>query len=272
MPAKKRKPDRFCVFCGHTPGSAKHKEHVVPQWLIRATGTPKRMATFGPDPRTMQGRRFAFSRFKFPACESCNHRYSRFESSASRILSKLRQRQPLDGDELSHLLDWCDKVRVGVWLGMTMLDKNISAIRHRFFIDQRIAMHDRLLVIYKLPPREGLTLFGTVGPIFQYSPVAFAVAINEIVLFNVSTMGLCSKALGFPYPVNIEALELNHPGGFVCRVHPGEHASSYPVASDIWFPDGGVEVYQTAVLEGARDDPDHDSYNTEYFDDFSARD
>ena len=30
---------KVCIFCGNPP-SGKNKEHVIPQWLIRATGKP----------------------------------------------------------------------------------------------------------------------------------------------------------------------------------------------------------------------------------------
>ena len=38
----------FCIFFGASH-SAKTKEHIVPQWLLKLTGNPNRSAYFGRD-------------------------------------------------------------------------------------------------------------------------------------------------------------------------------------------------------------------------------
>ena len=64
--------EKVCIFCGERPAS-KNLEHVLPQWLIKLTGHPKRMAKFGYDKDFEKGgvvkRSFAFNAFKFPSCK-----------------------------------------------------------------------------------------------------------------------------------------------------------------------------------------------------------
>ncbi|WP_455289434.1 hypothetical protein [Vibrio parahaemolyticus] len=40
------KKKKYCVFCGEEPQN-KNKEHVLPQWLLKMTGAPKRVVNFG---------------------------------------------------------------------------------------------------------------------------------------------------------------------------------------------------------------------------------
>jgi hypothetical protein len=69
--------EEFCVFCGQFAES-KSKEHVLPQWLIKMTGEPKRIATLGVDfaKQPFAPRQFSFDTLTFPACSECNNGFS----------------------------------------------------------------------------------------------------------------------------------------------------------------------------------------------------
>src|SRR5258708_31907923 len=83
-------PKKICVFCGSAPES-KTREHVIPQWLIKLTGDPKRMANFHVDwkknPPTM--RQFAFDQFTYPACDTCNSAFAKLEDATQGIMISL---------------------------------------------------------------------------------------------------------------------------------------------------------------------------------------
>jgi hypothetical protein len=108
-----------CVFCGENPQS-KNKEHILPQWLLRLTGDPNREALLGADfqhyIRTgeLKQRKFAFSSFCFPACESCNTFYAKLEARVKPVIIKTINNQDLEFSEIIDLLDWFDKVRIGL--------------------------------------------------------------------------------------------------------------------------------------------------------------
>ncbi|GAG83166.1 unnamed protein product [marine sediment metagenome] len=107
--------EKVCVFCGNQPES-KTSEHVLPQWLIELTGNPKRKAEFGYkhlENGKLAKRKFSFDAFKFPACKSCNQSFSEFEAKTKGIAHKIITEDPLSSSELSTLLDWFDKIRIG---------------------------------------------------------------------------------------------------------------------------------------------------------------
>jgi hypothetical protein len=112
--------EKRCIFCGNPP-SAKNKEHIIPKWLIELTGDPKRewylgvkFGEPGKPPRV-----FSADQFQFPACESCNSRYSNLEGRARGCFVKLWDNKPLTAGEWDDLLDWFDKVRIGLFIGNT---------------------------------------------------------------------------------------------------------------------------------------------------------
>ena len=133
--------DKFCVFCGEKP-EEKSVEHIIPKWLIELTGNPKRKAYFGyqheikPHP---QRRTFSFDAFKFPSCASCNQKYSALEGSTKSIIEKMLAYDSISAADIKVLLDWFDKVRVGLWLGYQYLDENPAGITPKFYIEKRIA-------------------------------------------------------------------------------------------------------------------------------------
>lgn len=201
------KLDKFCVFCGKKPES-KNKEHIIPKWLIELTGDPNRVVEFGPvwneETLSLEEKKFAFDQFHFPACESCNLEHSLLEVRAKDIVQNLINESALSSEDFNVLLDWIDKIRVGLWLAYNYLQKNLSDIRPNYYISKRIGVKDRALFIYKSDSKgKGVTFSGVNAPAFQYYPICFSLRINHFCLFNLSTDFVVSKYLGLPYPKEI---------------------------------------------------------------------
>lgn len=199
--------EKFCVFCGKFPES-KNKEHVLPQWLIEMTGDPKRIATFGVDfgKQPFAPRQFSFDSLTFPACSECNGDFSRLEGATKPIVRALLSRQAVSASDLIVLLDWLDKVRVGLWLGYFYLDKNPLGITPSFHIENRVGQLDRAVAIIELAEAsDGLTFIGPESKFYQLSPTCFALRVNNMCLVNKSGISLCGRRLGFPFaePVRV---------------------------------------------------------------------
>jgi len=221
--------DSFCIFCGEQPTS-KTKEHVLPLWLLKLTGDPKRRVIVGPflSKRTEEAfRKQSFDSLHFPACGVCNNRFGNLEASAKDTVEKLLDEQPLSTGDIYVLLDWLDKVRVGLWLGFHQyLDENIHGIKPRFYISQRIGLLDRTVLIVAIKGHpKGLHFFGIQTPAFAYVPSCFALIINGYAFFNVSENLLLSEGLGLP---RLEAIMLID-GQINYGVGPGTDMVSTPV-------------------------------------------
>jgi hypothetical protein len=78
------------------------------------------------------------------------------------------------------LLDWLDKVRVGLWLGYNMLHKEEFAPKFR--VDQRIGIKDRVAIV-SADPDDGTKGFGLGGmdnQIFRTSQAGMYLKINNL--------------------------------------------------------------------------------------------
>lgn len=197
-------PTKFCLFCGEYP-EEKTKEHVLPLWLLELTGDPKRVVTLGVDlttaPDELKSRQFAFSQFHFPACRVCNERFGVLEEIAKPIVMRLLAREAVGAKDLSLLLDWLDKVRLGLWLGFHQLDKNVEGIRPRFHVRQRIGRKDRMVIlVYGTQEQEHLSFIGPSTLAFRWLPSVFGLIINKLFVLNVSAEYILARRLGFPYP------------------------------------------------------------------------
>lgn len=194
--------DKVCVFCGKQPVS-KTNEHVLPQWLIELTGNPKRLAHFGLDFNKVkpEQRSYSFDSFKFPACNFCNATFSELESLANPIMSKMLSNEAISASEIITLLDWFDKVRIGLWLAYYYLDKNPAGIEPNFYIAQRIRLYDRMVLICRADTASKMLSFvGCDSPIFSLLPSCFCLVVNHLVFLNISYHFLFSRRFGFPYP------------------------------------------------------------------------
>lgn len=235
--------EKVCIFCG---GQVKRKapEHVLPQWLIELTGNPKRRARFGYK-KLGEGefaeRSFAFDAFKFPSCKECNQKFGELEAGVKVIVHKMMSEDCLSESELSTLLDWFDKVRIGLWLGYLYLDRNPLGISPHYHVQHRIRQHDRMLAIFKAAGNiKGLTFVGCDTPAFAQTPSCFSLSINSLLFFNISYPNLLARRMGFPFAIESYITE---DGGLYCRVGEGRNRIMRPILKK---PIGikGIELYQ----------------------------
>lgn len=246
--------EKRCIFCGEPP-NAKNKEHVIPKWLISLTGNPKRQWHLGvetshPDRRP---RRFAADQFQFPACTSCNERYSALEGRTKGYLEGLLEGHNLTAADWDDLLDWFDKVRIGLWLGHMMLNKDWPTPPPNFYIDQRVGTKDRCVLIYpNRPNSKGLVMSGASDPVFMHKPSSFVLSINGLIFMNISTELLLSKHMGFPYPKQLRYED--------DRVYVEDYAVDARLKLpflDFPFHLPQLGIYQTILLDSAMADADY---------------
>lgn len=163
------------------------------------TGDPNRVVRHGY--RWTDGKifEFSFDSLVFPACSSCNSRYSDFENHAKRVVESICLKEPVAPNDYVHLLDWLDKVRVGLWLGHRYLQKN--PYPPNFTIDSRVGTKDRMVAIYTIGDhQEGLNTWGPESRLFQVKPSVFSLRVNNIAFVNASWDFMCSRKCGYAYP------------------------------------------------------------------------
>jgi hypothetical protein len=232
--------EKVCVFCGRRPES-KSKEHVIPRWLMEYTGATDKIVRFGFDKTTGAPREFAFKRFAFPACESCNSFFAKLESLTKPILLKLLSESPLSKIDLHYLLDWFDKVRIGLWLAFYYLDKNFWNIKPKFHIETRITQQDRMIHIVKVRnvSRE-LSFRGSDSLSFHFIPSCFSMIINNFCFYNISSPFLFARRMGFPYP---SESYLRKDGLADYKMEPARKRIMFPLLRKP-FAFEGVGIYQ----------------------------
>jgi|GEM_PF-6831326 len=234
---------KFCIFCGEKPVD-KNKEHIIPQWLIKYTGDPNRITLLGKK----EGKEIKFSwlNYVFPACEECNSNFGRIESQVQPILVKIDNEKSVSHSEINLFLDWLDKIRIGMWLGLAML-KN-KDFEPNFFINQRVASKDRLCLIYKANDLEkGIGIIGADTPVFEQTPSCFSIIINNMIFFNYSKEFLLSKNIGFPYPDDYTynlSMEIN-----INKFVPGKYKVNFPII-DGKIIKPTIKLYQS-ILRGS---------------------
>jgi hypothetical protein len=198
---------RQCVFCGQTPND-KTREHVLPYWLLEMTGDPMRVVTFGQNfAKQKQPIRFSWNNYVAPACDRCNNRFSKLEGQVKPIVKALLHRETLMVSDYVALLDWLDKVRIGVWLLQHMIEKHPFQISPHFHIASRIAEKDRMVAVYAFDGDGiGINMFGSDSLIFGSMPSCFGLRINNLLLLSVSADFFCSRGCGLPHPQSIQML------------------------------------------------------------------
>ena len=195
---------KFCVFCGGVPES-KNKEHILPQWLLRLTGDPRRKVSMYYDYRKGREVEFSWNGLVTPACESCNSEFAGMESEVKPVIERLLGKESLKAEDYVVLLDWLDKVRIGLWLNYYMLQGNILNIEPSFYIKDRLGKKDRFVAIYPLGNDEvGLNAIGVNTIAFQDSPSVFGLKINNLLMINCSGDYIFSGRCGFPAPSSME--------------------------------------------------------------------
>ena len=185
-----------CVFCGGLP-VRKSCEHILPKWLLSFTGNPKRQANFG---LPWEPRLYSFDQFQFPACDTCNQAYASLEGTAKGIVSTLLVNGPLDQGQCVRLLDWCDKIRIGLWLAELQLHGNAFNIAPNFRISTRVGMSDRILFIGTAARKSSGLNFAMFGdPVFNHSPSVVTLRINHLCFVSFAHHGTVGPSVGFPY-------------------------------------------------------------------------
>lgn len=193
--------EKLCVFCNKAPVE-KNKEHVLAKWLLTMTGDPNRVVQFGVNYKTQKDIRFAWSHLVVPACTACNSHYGEtLEVEAARVLPRLQNKEAIPASDYLHLLDWLDKVRVGLWWNYQMLQGNPLGIKPKFGISDRIGRKDRMVAVYTAGDHQtGLNAYGVESLSFHLNPSCFALRVNNILLFNMSSDFLFAERCGFPGP------------------------------------------------------------------------
>lgn len=167
------------------------------------TGHRERAIQVGPLPsRDLDEKRMAFDQFTFPACKRCNEWYgTNLEAPVNEIFKQLTDGNVISYQSLVLLLDWFDKVRIGLWLGIhQMLDRNRWEIQPHFYINQRIVSADRVLIIFKAKEQFlRLNWSGVNSAIFAHWPTCFSLMVNNMHFINISADLLLSKRAGLPY-------------------------------------------------------------------------
>lgn len=221
------------MFCGQNVVE-KTKEHVIPRWLIEMTGDPRRQMDIGPLFSNFNGnkvlidKQISFSSFTFPACKNCNELFSKLEQKTKFIVEKLLENSPLSAFDFDVLLNWFDKVRIGLWLGYLLyLNENIWQIDPHFFISSRLAKADRALLIYKSAQEfNGIRFVGINTPAFLHMPSCFTMSINNCFLLNISSQFLLAKSAGLPYLLEMEIID---DGSIRGKLQPGTGRIEQPI-------------------------------------------
>jgi hypothetical protein len=263
--------EKHCVFCGKKPRD-KSREHVVPKWLIELTGDPSRNANFGFSKnitqKTLEPRTFAFDQFTFPACSACNQKFSRLEANVKTTMMSVLNAEMVSASALSELLDWFDKVRIGLWLGMRVLDKDVADVDPNFHIETRLGQHDRLLIVEKSDySGKRLNFVGVDTISFALTPSAFMLIVNNYHFTNVSSLFLCARRLGFPYAQSMRL----HPGRDETEVQlaNGRERVTRPIMRRGIAEKGSV-IYQP-MFKGGLVEEIRELYDTEYVREHSLR-
>jgi len=191
---------KFCVFCGLPPEN-KNKEHIIPKWLMKLTGTDKKKMSVGSNWTNGEEIIFNFLAFTFPSCTKCNTKYAELESSVKPIVEKILVDEYVQTEELILLLDWFDKVRISLWLAVKYHNSDAIKLAPKYYINDRIRLKDRLLAITNCYDNyKGLGWTGVNTYFFIASPTCFTMRINNVLFTNCSMDFLLSEKLGFPYP------------------------------------------------------------------------
>ena len=234
---------KFCIFCGEKPKN-KNLEHVIPQWLIRLSNNEHEdVYSLFPEGH----RKINFMQFKFPACTECNSKYAELEAKVKGIMEKVLAGQSINGMEASLLMDWFDKIRVGMWLTHMCFDHDLkNNIQPYFFIDSRVARADRMLSVHKIlesNTEPGVLLGGISSPLFMYSPSTFTMRINNYYFINASTPNLVSPRVGFPSVANVYLRNMDE-GTFNCDIINGRDKVVNPIIQSFIPNKDSITFYQ----------------------------
>lgn len=258
---------KFCIFCGKRP-SDKTKEHIIPQWLLKMTGKPNRKAYFGRDwlSPNLDERVYSWQAFTFPACDVCNGEWSALEDKVKPILTSMLNAGQISAVDFQILLNWLDKVRVGLWLGMICLNKNYRGLIPQFHINNRVAQKDRALLIFESSdPVVGIGLGGCDTAIFHHSPSILHLSINHLHFVTMSCDFFLSERLGWPFVINKKFRDIDT-DGFDAEFSDGKGAITSPVIDDFPPIEGSSIMQAIAPQDFYRGNPQE--FEKYYFNQF----
>jgi len=179
---------KCCIFCGGAfTGQKRNFEHIIPAWLVEEADLRRRDM-----PVRLPGisREIPMSRIGLKVCKACNDVDSDLEARAKDAYQAINAGQDLTDSHLQALLDWLDKVRVGLWLWLfEQVSEEFKAAEPKFRINGRLARKDRMVLIQRYPegpPMRGLALHG-VGEFFMGLPSAIGMLINNVALTSASS-------------------------------------------------------------------------------------
>lgn len=219
--------------------------------MLRVTGDPNRHIRIEIDPVTGQDVIRPASTFHFPACRGCNESYGKkLEAQAKKAMEALFAGESLQVSQCYWLLDWLDKVRIGLWLAYNTLHKEL--FQPKFRIDQRLGKKDRIAIISVDPDdrTKGFGFGGIDNDIFRISQAGMYLRINNVRILSMSYENFISRFAGMPYAKEMfaSADDLNkHLADVACDgydlkqdwrefVLPGATV----IAQSIFWPGGGI--------------------------------
>lgn len=214
-----------CVFCGCPVRKAERTmEHILPKWLLSFTGPPNRPFRFWADPVSGKENSRPAVTFKFPACHTCNQRYGeRLEAQASKIIRAISDGRSITIGNAYRLLDWLDKVRIGLWLGYLSLHPE-GDFEPRFHIDTRIGRKDRVAIISVDPDDTDLifTFGGTDNNLFRTTQCGVFLRINNIRIISLSGDFIIAREAGLPHSDEARLVE-GRPGFITSPLKIGDY-------------------------------------------------
>lgn len=220
-----------CAFCGRKPRD-KNREHVVPKWLLRLTDSLRDGfdVEIRRDPNRSESRRIGFASFILPACKDCNDEYARLEAASKPVMEAALRGDALSPHQISTLLDWFDKVRIGVWLWELITIGNPLGIEPKFNIGTRIRAKDRVLKIGRFRYAQPAISIACTGSLaFHYSPSSFGMMVNDVYFASISFDNLLGPWLGTAY---VAAAEVDPDD--LRRMRAGVAAGSGVIANPPW--------------------------------------
>lgn len=178
--------EKRCIFCGNIfTGQKRNFEHIIPAWLVKEADLGKRVM-----PVRIPGisRDVPMSRIGIKVCRTCNDADSELEGHAKIAFLAIKEGAELTDTMALVLLDWLDKVRLGLWLWLFEQLGEKALSEPKFRINGRLGRKDRMMLVQRYPegaPMRGLGLLG-MGRFFMGLPSTMGLLINNILLVSVS--------------------------------------------------------------------------------------
>lgn len=190
-----------CLFCGEPfTGQKKNFEHIIPKWLVTEADLMSRTTSVRFPTKHFDA---GMSRIGLRACEACNSEASTLEANAQTAYLKIKNGLALENLDGLALLDWLDKLRVGLWLWLVDAGKADFAVPPKFRINQRRGYKDRIAAVaryHEEPELRGMAIWGS-GHFFVFAPSCIGFLINNIAILSLSSDLLLARHLR---PLSIE--------------------------------------------------------------------